>query len=78
MQAGSRQWWQAVVTCCTTGSRRLPPCSNPTSRHDSFSSRPFSAWHAATHDLQPEQASRSTSKAYCWPAAGAVAGISAE
>ena len=29
MQAGSRQWWQAVVTCWTTGRLRLPPCNRP-------------------------------------------------
>ena len=43
-------------------------------RHDSPSSRPLRLWHATTHALQPVQASRSTSKAYCWPGAGAARG----
>ena len=38
------------------------------------SSRPLRLWHAATHALQPVQASRSTSNAYCWPGPGGVAG----
>ena len=39
------------------------------------SSRPFRLWQAVTHALQPEQASRSTEKAYCSPGCGAVSGI---
>ena len=42
MQAGSRQWWQAVVTVCCTGAFGVPPCSSPTVRQTSLSSRPFS------------------------------------
>ena len=33
-----------------------------------------SEWQAATHALQPEQRSRSTSKASCWPGPGGLAG----
>ena len=29
MQAGSRQWWHAAVTCCITGAVREPPTSRP-------------------------------------------------
>ena len=56
----------------------VPPTSRPTSRQDSPSSRPFSEWQAATHALQPEQRSRSTSKANCWPGPGGLAGSKAE
>ena len=75
--AGSRQWWQAVVTCWSTGSA-APEIKSPTSRQTSPSSRPFSEWQAATHALQPEQRSRSTSKAYCCPGPGGFAGKSDE
>jgi hypothetical protein len=37
---------------------------------------PFSVWQAVTQALQPEQRSRSTSKAYCSPGRGGLAGIS--
>ena len=47
---------------------REPPTSRPTSRQVSFSSSPLSEWQAVTHALQPEQRSKSTSKAYCCPA----------
>ena len=65
-----------MVTCCITGAVREPPTSSPTSRHVSDSSSPLSVWQAATHALQPEQRSRSTSKAYCCPGPGGVAGSS--
>jgi hypothetical protein len=75
MQAGSTQWWQEVVTVCWAGASAVPPWSNPTERHISSSSRPFRLWQAATQALQPVQASRSTSKAYCWPGRGRSSGI---
>ena len=75
MQAGSRQWWQVVVTVFCIASVGLPPCSRPTERHVSPASKPFRLWHAVTHALQPEQRSRSTSKLYCCPAAGGDTGI---
>ena len=40
-QAGSRQWWQAVVTVCCAGAWAVPPWSSPTDRQISPSSRPF-------------------------------------
>ncbi len=55
-----------------------PPTIRPTSRQDSPSSSPLSAWQAVTHALHPEQRSRSTSKASCWPGAGILAGMSDE
>ena len=51
---------------------REPPTNSPTSRHVSYSSRPLSVWQAVTQALQPEQRSRSTSKAYCCPGPGGV------
>ena len=77
MHAGSRQWWHAVVTVCCTGAWLDPPCSRPTLRQASSSSRPFRLLHAATHALHPVQESRSTRKPYCSPALGRASGISA-
>src|SRR5438132_7856327 len=77
MQAGSRQWWHEVVSVCSDGCAALPPWSTPTVRHSSPSSRPFRLWQPVTQDLQPVQASRSTSNAYCWPAPGGAIGKSA-
>ena len=62
------------MTCCKNGSAPLPPCNRPTSRQVSFSSSPLSELQAATQALQPEHASRSTSKAYCSPGRGGAAG----
>ena len=75
MHAGSRQWWQAVVTVCCTGAALEPPCSSPTERQASSSSSPFRLWQAATQALQPVHASRSTRKPYCCPGPGLDSGI---
>ena len=56
--------------CCTGAWLRAAVQAGRPSRQVSSSSSPFRLWQAATHALQPVQASRSTSKAYCSPAAG--------
>ncbi len=75
MQAGSAQWWQAVVTVCCHAGESTPPNNVPTSRHASSASSPLSEWQAEMQAWQPVQRSSETSKAYSSPLPGFVSGI---